>query len=65
MIPAETICEVVYMYEDLHALLIDSDSCREYFMKLPVYVQLTVHQRNDEIRTEEELHKYVDLMTKI
>lgn len=56
---------MIYMYEDLHALLINNDSCREYFMKLPVHVQLTVHQRNDEIRSEKDLHKYVDLMTKI
>ena len=52
------------MYENLHALLMDSDSCRQYFLKLPVRVQMTVHRNNDEIRTAEELHKYVDFLTK-
>ena len=53
------------MYRDLHELLMSSDSTRQYFMKLPVNVQLTVHRQNDEIRTPEELHRYVDRMTKI
>lgn len=53
------------MYQDLHDLLMNSDSTRQYFMKLPVRVQMTVHQQNDEIKTAEELHKYVDHMTKV
>lgn len=53
------------MYQDLHELLMSSDSTRRYFMKLPVNVQMTVHRRNDEIRTAEALHRYVDHMTKI
>ncbi len=53
------------MYQDLHDLLMHSDSTRQYFMALPVRVQLTVHQQNEEIKTAEALHKYVDHMTKI
>lgn len=53
------------MYKDLHDLLMNNDSCREYFLKLPVWEQLTVHRQNDEIRTEEELYNYIDLMTKM
>ena len=53
------------MYRDLHELLMSSDSTRQFFMKLPVNVQLTVHRQNDEIRTPEELRQYVDRMTKI
>lgn len=52
------------MYENLHDLLMSSDSVRQYFMKLPVRVQMTVHQRNDEIKSPEELHRYVDFLTK-
>lgn len=52
------------MYDDLHDLLMSSDSVRQYFLKLPVRVQMTVHQRNDEIKSPEELHRYVDLLTK-
>lgn len=53
------------MYKDLHDLLMNNNSCREYFLKLPVWEQLTVHRQNDEIRTEEELYHYIDLMTKM
>mgnify|MGYP006875884232 CR=1 FL=1 len=53
------------MYQDLHELLMGSDSTRRYFMRLPVRVQMTVHRQNDEIRTSEELHRYVDHMTKV
>ena len=53
------------MYQNLHDLLMNSDNTRQYFMKLPVNVQLTVHQMNDEIKTPERLQKYVDHMTKI
>lgn len=53
------------MYQDLHELLMSSDVTRQFFMKLPVHVQMTVHQQNDQIRTAEELHQYVDHMTKV
>ncbi|WP_411678130.1 hypothetical protein [Caproicibacter sp.] len=52
------------MYKNLHELLMDSDITRQYFMKLPVQIQLTVHDQNDNIRTAEELRRYVDHMTK-
>lgn len=60
-----TIRGVIFMYQDLHELLMSSDSTRRYFMKLPVSVQLTVHRQNNEIHTAEALHRYVDHMTKI
>lgn len=63
--PADTICGVILLYQDLHELLMQSDSTREYFMKLPVRVQMTAHRMNDEIRTPEELHRAIDHMTKI
>lgn len=53
------------MYENLHELLMCNDKERQYFLKLPVNVQLTIHQRNDEIKTVAELHRYADLITKI
>lgn len=62
---ADTNCEVILLYENLHELLLHSYSTREYFMKLPVRVQLTAHQMNDEIRTAEQLHQVIDRMTKI
>lgn len=52
------------MYEDLHDLLMSSDTVRQYFMKLPVRVQMTVHRRNEEIKTPDELRRYVDFLTK-
>jgi hypothetical protein len=62
---ADTNCEVIFMYQDLHELLMSSDVTRQFFMKLPVHVQMTVHQQNDQIRTVEDLHQYVDHMTKV
>lgn len=53
------------MYRDLHELLMNSYSTRQYFINLPVNVQMTVHQQNDQIKTAEELHQYVNHMTKI
>jgi hypothetical protein len=51
-------------FSDLHDILVHSDSTRQYFMKLPVRVQMTIHRRNEEIKTIEELHQYADLITK-
>ena len=62
---ADTICEVIFLYQDLHELLLHSYTTREYFVNLPVRVQLTAHQMNDEIRTAEQLHRVIDRMTKI
>ncbi|WBY64504.1 MAG: hypothetical protein ACFWUD_03570 [Thermocaproicibacter melissae] len=53
------------MYRDLHEMLMLNDNTRQYFMKLPVRVQMTAHDMNDEIHTEEELHHLIDRMTKI
>lgn len=52
------------MYTDLHELLMCNDRERQYFLKLPVHVQLTIHQKNDEIKTAMALHRYADLITK-
>ena len=52
------------MYDDLHDMLMNNDTIREFFLKLPVRVQMTVHQRNDEIKTAEELHQYVSFLFK-
>lgn len=52
------------MYADLHEMLMCNDKERQYFLKLPVHVQLTIHQKNDEIKTTMALHQYADLITK-
>jgi hypothetical protein len=56
---------VISLYRDLHEMLMLNDNTRQYFMKLPVRVQMTAHDMNDEIHTEEELHHLIDRMTKI
>jgi len=52
------------MKNDLHALLMNDDNTRLFFMSLPVRIQMTVHQENDNIQTPEDLHRYVDFLTK-
>lgn len=59
---ADTIREVVFLYQDLHELLMNSSSTLRYFANLPVPVQMEAHRRNDFIRTAEQLHRYVDSM---
>ncbi|HEX3037820.1 MAG TPA: hypothetical protein VHO94_02360 [Oscillospiraceae bacterium] len=52
------------MANDLRTLLMNDYDLRAFFVTLPVRVQMTLHQENDNIKSAEELHKYVDFLTK-
>ncbi len=43
-------------YADLHALISQSSSTRQYFLSLPVSLQLSLHRHNDYIHSAADLH---------
>lgn len=43
-------------YDDLQSLLQGSSSAREFFLTLPVEIQMTLHAWGPSIRTAGELH---------
>lgn len=45
-------------YANLHQLLQNSSSTRQYFLSLPVTTQLALHQHNEHIHTASELRHY-------
>lgn len=49
-------------YKNLNALLSYSTSSRQYFLSLPVELQLQLHQYNDSIYTLQQLHQYAYLL---
>lgn len=49
---------------NLHTLLAEDSDARSFFLSLPVRIQMTVHRENDTIKTPEQLHRYVDFLTK-
>ena len=49
-------------YDNLHDLLMASSSTRQYFLSLPVKLQLSLHQHNDYIHTAQELHLKAGMM---
>lgn len=51
-------------YENLHDLLISSRSTRQYFLSLPVKLQLSLHNHNDYIHTAQELHLQASMIEK-
>ena len=49
--------------DDLHDLIRHSSSTRRYFLSLPVGMQMDLHEKNEHIRTAEELHRFVDYLS--
>lgn len=49
---------------DLHELLEKSSSTREYFLNLPVDLQLQLHACNDFIQTSQKLHLIANVLSK-
>ena len=48
------------MYQDLCELIRYSRSSREYFLSLPVEMQMRLHRHNADIRSAAELHRAVE-----
>ncbi|MGI6255668.1 MAG: hypothetical protein ACOYJZ_08550 [Acutalibacter sp.] len=44
-------------YHDLHALLDSSSSTREYFLSLPIDLQIKLHQKKELVHTADDLHR--------
>lgn len=51
-------------YENLHTLIQRSSSTRQYFLSLPVAMQVALHEYNDYIHTAQELRQSVEVVTK-
>lgn len=52
------------MYDDLNALLLGSSSTRAYFISLPVWLQMLLHEKYNHIRTALQLHNIADILLK-
>ena len=62
---SNTMCEVnILKYENLNQLIGKSSSSRQYFLSLPVSIQVELHKYNNYIHTAAELHRYVDTLAK-
>lgn len=51
-------------YQNLQDLINGSQSSRDYFLSLPVALQLSLHGYNESIRTAADLHRYTDMVRK-
>lgn len=51
-------------YDNLQELLSHSSSSRQYFLSLPVSMQLALHRHNCIIHTAADLHFYVNALQK-
>lgn len=49
-------------YKDLQDLISHSSTTREYFLSLPVSLQLALHKRNSFIHTAADLHLQADII---
>lgn len=49
-------------YRNLQDLILHSSTTRQYFLSLPVPLQLALHEQNSYIRTAADLHFYADRM---
>lgn len=45
--------------KDLHDLIFTSESTREYFLSLPIPMQLRLHERGQHIHSAEQLRQHV------
>lgn len=59
-----TTTEVNYMAKNLADLLKNSSSTRRYFISLPVWLQVILHEEHDNIRTAAQLHLTADILLK-
>lgn len=48
--------------KDLHSLINNSVSSRQYFMSLPVQMQINLHTYNSSIRTQQDLRRYASVL---
>lgn len=56
---------VMYMrYDNLHELIFSSSSSRQYFLSLPVEIQIILHEQNDFIHTLFELRRNAEYVMK-
>lgn len=46
-------------YKNLHDLINNSSSTRQYFLSLPSKMQMSLHEHNNYIHTAHELHRRV------
>lgn len=51
-------------YNNLQDLILHSSSTRQYFLSLPVSLQLTLHEYNHHIHTAADLHFLVNFIQK-
>ena len=51
-------------YADLHGLVAGSSSARQYFLSLPVALQMQLHEHNACIHSADQLHRQADLIEK-
>lgn len=51
-------------YNNLQDLILHSSSTRQYFLSLPVSLQLTLHEYNNHIHTAADLHFLVNSIQK-
>lgn len=49
--------------QGLYGVLGSSPAARQYFNSLPEYVQEMIIQRRENIKSEDELHRYADNIT--
>lgn len=52
------------MTKNLNELLAKSSSTRSYFVSLPVWLQIQLHNKNDYIHNAEQLHIIADILSK-
>lgn len=52
------------MYHNLSALLMGSTSTRAYFVSLPVWLQIQLHENHNYICTAAQLHYVADILRK-
>ncbi|MCC8192328.1 MAG: hypothetical protein LIO41_04735 [Ruminococcus sp.] len=51
-------------YDNLHELIFSSSSSRQYFLSLPVEIQIILHEQNDFIHTLFELRRNAEYVMK-
>lgn len=51
-------------YKNLQDLISHSSSTRQYFLSLPVSLQLALHEYNSNIHTAADLHLQADIIRK-
>lgn len=52
-------------YQDLQSLIDNSRECREYFTSLPLGLQLSLHRHDGLIHSDQDLHRYAELFSRL